>query len=282
MRIDEFKAKAPQGFSRTNRYAVYFDNPKVMVSTAHLPMILMFCEKVDLPGINLNTTPIRDYGEIRETPYEVNYDPITLSFYVDTNMIVKGYFDAWIKGVQNPTNRNFNYYKDYTCSKMTIEVQDINDQTKYKAELFDVYPKTVSPITLSYENRGIMKMQVTMVYRYWKASPMNSEAATSIGAINPALGKNAVAKILGKTSSPGDIPFEGVNQGVVGPNSILGMNYRDVFSDFEVDRFGKEPFTDWYSTQLKFNNFSSETATSITGVTGLTGIAPNVETFRVF
>lgn len=257
MRIDEFKAKAPHGFSRTNRYAVYFDNPSVMINTSNLPMILMFCDRIDLPGLNLNTTQIREYGEIREMPYEFNYDPIPMSFYVDTDMMVKTYFDRWIKSVQNPTNRNFNYYKDYTCGKMSIEVQDLNDNTKYKVELFDAYPKTLFPVSMGYENKEIMRMQVVMAYRYWRSAPMNSQAAVSVGSINP-FNPNSGSSVFNLSNPQGE------------------QSFRDIFSEFSVERFDSAPWTDWRRTQEQFNNYGAESQT------GVTGIVPDVQTFRVF
>lgn len=244
MKISEFKAKAGSGLARTNRYAVNFSLPATLSGNYDLPMILMFCERVEIPGLNVNTVPIRDYGEIREMPYEFNYDPIPMSFYVDTEMQVKKFFDDWIMSVQNPTNRNFNYYKDFTSAKLTIEVQDLNDYTKYKVELFDAYPKTVSPVTLSYEDKNIMRMQVMFAFRYWRSG------------------------VYGIGGSGSFLPVLQAGE---------QLSYRDGFAGFDSSTYR---YNDWRQVQRQFNEYISEKANSVTGST--TGyIANDVEIFPV-
>ncbi len=98
----------------------------------------------------------------------MNYEPITLSFFVDANMNVKKLFDAWINSIQLQDTRKFNYYDSYTCP-MKIYVQDTAEQNRYIVELFEVYPKTVNAIQLDYASRDVMKLQVTMMYKYWRS-----------------------------------------------------------------------------------------------------------------
>lgn len=150
------------GLMRTARYSVILPPSAINSRT-----VAMFCEKTQLPGINYNTQPIITYGETREVPYSRMFETITLSFYVDNDMNVKKYFDAWLYKVQNPIDRTFSYYNDYT-KPITIIVEDLENVEKYQVTLHECYPKNIGSIDLDYASRDIMKLQVTFAYRYWE------------------------------------------------------------------------------------------------------------------
>lgn len=169
--IQEFVSQVKgNGIARTNRYTVLF-TPPAGVSPAALQKVLLFCDQVQLPGANFSTVQNRTFGEFREVPYEKIYDNITMSFYVDTNMEVKRLFDSWQNQISNPITRTYNYYKNY-ITNMEIEVQDINNKTRYAVTLFECYPKSISSVQLDYASKDVMKLQVGMQYKYWTVSPV--------------------------------------------------------------------------------------------------------------
>jgi hypothetical protein len=170
--LKDFISEIKRGsLARSNRYAVIFTPPS-RVNLGSLRKVLLFCDQIQLPGVNYSTTQIRTFGEFRETPYEKLYDNLTMSFYVDNDMKVKGLFDDWIGSIQDPITRKFSYYNDY-ISNMTIEIQDLQSKTRYEMTLWECYPKNISSIQLDYANKDFMKMQVTMQYKYWTATPIS-------------------------------------------------------------------------------------------------------------
>jgi hypothetical protein len=171
-KISDFVAQIGGGLARTNRFDIVFTPPSSVEIEGIIPgqQLTVLCEKVQLPGLTVNTTPIRIYGEVRETPYELNYEPINMSFYVDNAMGVKIFFDKWIKSIQDPYSRYFNYYEDYICGQMDIYVQDTLDQDRYKVRLYEVYPKSVSAVQMDYVSKDVMKLDVQMMFKYWRAS----------------------------------------------------------------------------------------------------------------
>ena len=171
MKISDFISQVGKsGLARTNRYAVIMDLPNVVKGyyPEEVKKMLIFADSVQLPGLNLNTAQIRTFGEIREMPYELNYDPIQFNFLVDGDMIIKGMMDDWIKNVQQTTH-NFNYYDDYICPQVKIWVQDLDDKTKYEVVLYEAYPKTIGSVQMGYDQKDIMKLNVTMMYKHWKS-----------------------------------------------------------------------------------------------------------------
>ena len=178
--INDFITKIKSdGLARTNRFAVTFGFPAVLGGgsnpyKASAYDAALLCENIQLPGINLNTIQNRTFGEFRETPYETMYDNITATFYVDREMKIKHLFDSWllsIQGYDGPNSgtgsRTFRYYNEYTTD-MQIYVHDTMNQTYYGVSLYEVYPKTISAITLDNNSKEIMKMSVTLQYKFWR------------------------------------------------------------------------------------------------------------------
>ena len=99
MNISDFVSQIGGGLARTNRFDVVITTPSSIDIEGLIPgqELAMLCEQVQLPGLTVNTTPIKTYGEVRETPYEFNYEPINMSFYVDNKMGVKIFFDKLIE-----------------------------------------------------------------------------------------------------------------------------------------------------------------------------------------
>ena len=172
MNISDFVSQIGGGLARTNRFDVVITTPSSVDIEGLIPgqELAMLCEQVQLPGLTINTTPIRTYGEVRETPYEFNYEPINMSFYVDNKMGVKILFDKWIKSIQDPTSRTFTYYQDYICPQLDIYVQDTLDNDRYMVRLFEAYPKSVGAVQMDYASKDIMKVTVQMMFKYWRAS----------------------------------------------------------------------------------------------------------------
>lgn len=172
MRISDFKSSisSGDGLARSNRFSVVMEIPKEVTRAGVTPFqtLLLFCDQATLPGLTVNSSPVRIYGEVRETPTEFMYEPITLSFYVDQNMVIKGWFNNWIKFIQNGDTRTQKYYDQYICKQMQINVQDGIDQTRHQVHLYEVWPKSVGAIQLDYASKDVMKMSVTLQYKYWK------------------------------------------------------------------------------------------------------------------
>jgi len=168
--LNDFISKVKQdGLARNNRFLVCITpkQPYQLDPTGSwLQDVLLLCDQVQLPGTNFNTSDMRTYGETRKAPYERLYEDINMSFYVDTSMTVKYFFDNWMTYIQNPGTRNFNYYDDYT-SDITIEVQDLKNQTRYAVQLREAFPKSIGAVQLDQSNKDIMKISVNFAYKYY-------------------------------------------------------------------------------------------------------------------
>lgn len=186
--IREFLAEVKtRGLARTNRYEVRIPNfPSAGQRNARL--LSLFCDAVNLPGMNIATTPNRFYGDAYEMPYERMFDPVTLSFYMDSGLELKTGFDIWMARIINPETRELNYYKNYV-QDIEIRVINVDESEPYGLKLYEAYPKSINSIQLDATGREVMKLQVTMQYRYWM--PMSSGAQATPLPANPFAGYRA-------------------------------------------------------------------------------------------
>lgn len=191
--LKEFVAAVKsEGLMRNNRFSVFFNIPSSVSAIKDLRKVLLFCDTAALPPVTLETTQARTFGEFREMPYNRLFDNIQLEFYVDTSMQVKLLFDSWINSIQDPISRNFNYYNNYVTD-MTIDVLDLADASRYQVTLYQAYPKAISAVQLDYANKDIMKLQVSMNYKYWISTQVDGGGSSAAGAT----GNSIIDKLLG-------------------------------------------------------------------------------------
>lgn len=180
--LNEFISKVKStGLAKTNRYRVTIATPSLMTEFMNSArLITLFCESTSLPGQVIATTEQRIMGETREFPYSKFYDNITLSFYIDNNFEVKGFFDNWLNSVSNTQNKITSYYKDYIAPTVLIEVLPMDSEVStYSITLHEAYPKGISPIQLSADSRDIAKIGVSLNYKYYTTSHVASTKSMS-------------------------------------------------------------------------------------------------------
>lgn len=166
--LKDFIAQVRNGMAKSSHFIVQLTLPEELIGTESVNMnkIIMFCDQAQLPGISFGTNPVRSYGEVKEVPYEKLYEPVNLSFYVDSDMIVKRLFDKWMALVQDPQTRDFNYPKRYMTNSIDIIVENTQGENIYKCTLHNCYPKAVAPIQLDYAAKDVMKLSVNLSYQY--------------------------------------------------------------------------------------------------------------------
>jgi hypothetical protein len=161
--------------AHSNKYSAVFYLPKTLqsssensdaTSNANLQRLTLLCDSVSIPGLSLITNDVAVYGEARQMPTQRLFSDMNMTFYVDHEMNAKRFFDSWMDTIINPNTRSAYYYNDYIANA-DIYVHDINTNVTYKVTLKECYPKAIQQIDMSYASRELMKMQVTLQYKYY-------------------------------------------------------------------------------------------------------------------
>lgn len=165
------------GLARTSRFNVVITPPKALLSNINNNNLILLCDKIDLPTISLATNDVQVYGESRAMPYQKMYDKVRLSFYVDMNMDIKKFFDRWLQIIIHPKSKNHYYYDDY-ITNIDIVVNNVAEKSIYKMTLNECYPSSIDGISLDYASKDIMKLNITINYKYFEISEFTNSGVT--------------------------------------------------------------------------------------------------------
>lgn len=221
-KITDFIAQTKsRGMMRSNRYEVVVPFPSKDSNT--MKLATLFCDSLSLPGINVASTPARVFGEGREMPYERTYEPIQLSFYCDSNLEIKKAFESWIDLIINPQTRAIQYYNTY-IKDIQIYVQTVEDNTTYSVTLYEAYPKSIQAIQMSYDSKEVMKVNVTMQYKYWKSSNTNVNGQSNNLRFNNSYSFDSFGTF--QSGDPVGISTgTGARQSIIYDNSVPAMDF---------------------------------------------------------
>ncbi len=164
----------------------FFKNKKGSRANRLLPL---YCKSVDLPDMNIATTPYKLFGEERETPTHRTFGNLTATFYVDSNLEVKQLFEAWVGMVIDPVNRTVQYRDNYVSSSSTLMIlnKDMGNgkdyysdgDLVYSVEFEELYPKTINAIPMTYQGSAAMELTVQFAYKSWSGARMETIDLTS-------------------------------------------------------------------------------------------------------
>lgn len=164
------KVKTEGLLTGTHYYVVFGDQTGREIS--------LMCDSVNLPGMTNATTDYRLFGENREVPYLPIYPNLDLSFISDREMKVKQYFEQWSNAVVDKTTRAVGYYSNYV-KQLDIIVTDKEGKAVYCARVFEAYPKAIQDIRFGFDNKDIIRVSVSLAFKYWKQIPVD-EAGNDI------------------------------------------------------------------------------------------------------
>ena len=134
--------------------------------------INIHCDSVSMPGHDLQTQTVQ-YGSAPEEDMVVAHGyggQISASFYADSFLRERHFFEMWQKMAVNHTTHKAKYYDDYVGKMQIYQLasDNLQDQPSYGIEASEVYPATVSAVEYSYgSSNQIVKINVGFNYRRW-------------------------------------------------------------------------------------------------------------------
>ena len=171
--VEKIRAAAG-GFAKGNRYNVTIIPPSDLFGDPAISQAQFLCEAVSLPtkGIASNAQDI--YGPPREIPYRETFTEAALSFILDDDFSIKGFFDSWQAAIINPETGNVaNYWTNFVgaikISRLSNDATSFTDaNSSYNIELREAYPSAVGEIALGHtQGNEILRLSVTFKYRKW-------------------------------------------------------------------------------------------------------------------
>lgn len=163
------------GFQK--RYAVnhsYLQKTKFCFVSHATPHLTLFCQNVDLPGVNgnpaLQPTPLIDIPRAGD---KIMFDPLTITFLIDEDLKVYEELFNWMTGYMFPQkDKQYSDLKKrggpYADLSMIMLKNSNNDNLKIRFE--DAFPVSLSPISMSVSEdaTSVITADVTFYYKLYR------------------------------------------------------------------------------------------------------------------
>lgn len=166
--LDQFvQTVSKSGLARDNRFEVTIPGA---------PFESLLCESASLPGVNLVNRTQRLTGPAHIRPTNIEYGGVAqLTFYVDTDMRVKKYFDDWIHQAISPGSFVVNYQYKY-ATNIIITQLDENDEVTYAVTLIDAFPSAIAEMRVNHNSQSTFhRLGVSFSYRYWQTDDITND-----------------------------------------------------------------------------------------------------------
>lgn len=131
------------------------------------------CHNATFPQRSLLTSEHRQNSAPFRVPYSSTYDPVTFSFYADSTLDTREYFEIWQGAVVNFGTNTMNFYDEFVADIKMFQLNDLGEDS-YSVELIEAYPINIGIVDSSYaQQNAYQTITVTMSFRSWK--PNNND-----------------------------------------------------------------------------------------------------------
>jgi hypothetical protein len=199
--IVDFIHNFKSDFSKPSRFEVTI--PKIPGGLNSTKTNLMYrCESAELPSITYATLE-QKFGSnpIEKYPYQVQFNDLSLTFIVGSDMDEKKFFDSWMELIVPSSTYNMNYKEKYVTD-VRITQFDSTDIPTYAVDLMDAYPITVNQLDLDWSStESYHKLTVVFAYTYWMpiTNPKAETVRTAVAQPSRGPNKNNINPELNKT-----------------------------------------------------------------------------------
>ena len=178
--LDKFKTAINYGgVLKGSRYEVIIKVPTYLQGKwGRFSDTLMYrCEAARLPGLQFASAdgPARlGYGPIERTPYNVNYEEISLTFIMDAKTMVHNFFYDWCNSIFNfnggggmnaATAGVYEVgYKNNYATDIDIAVYKDTGKPALKAKLFKAFPMALPAVPMNWNDSDVVKLTIPFTY----------------------------------------------------------------------------------------------------------------------
>lgn len=144
-------------------------------------LLSFLCDTANLPGQSLQLIDYKPqgFGEVQKRPFNVSFDNISLTFFIDNKFGVLNYFNYWFQEIMNTgsefqgqqstfkdrTPREINYFRDYTTTMVIRFFASGNPDNYIEYVMKDVYPIQIGQVSLGWEQSDtIAKLPVEFTF----------------------------------------------------------------------------------------------------------------------
>lgn len=180
-----------RGVVRTNSFLAYIVPPRGLRNKyGDTKKFIIRCDSASIPSASLINHELYRYGYgVQESaPYSLQFEPINLSFIMDSQAEIYTFFYRWMNTIinYNTGSRGINsvnapghyayevgYKSDY-ATQVRVAVYNEKAQNIIQITLNDAFPTSISEIQMNWaDDNQIVKINVPMYYRDFSIETIN-------------------------------------------------------------------------------------------------------------
>ena len=169
--INDFKAKLAGGGARANQFKVTMPFPGYAQVGGEIEDLAFLCRSTSLPGMTVPSFNVPFRGRSIKIAGDRTIEDWSVTVYNDTDFKLRNAFERWSNGINNMTdNEGLTNPADYQVDAF-VDQLDRNGATIKSYTLRGVFPTTIAPIELTYdEATAIEEFAVTFAYQYFETN----------------------------------------------------------------------------------------------------------------
>lgn len=159
--IDQFKANLIGGGPRANRFKVFIPRTGNKIE--------FLCRAASMPGSSFGEIAIKHMGNTLKLPGDRVFENWTVSILNDVNFEVRNGLEAHMSEIAGTSDSRGSTTLDYMVDRAFVEQLDKADNVLARYEFFNMYPQSVAPITLDYEQgEAIETYDAVFSFSHWE------------------------------------------------------------------------------------------------------------------
>ena len=158
--IDEFKAQLIGGGPRANRFRVFIPRAGNRIE--------FLCKAAAIPAATLGEIPVNFRGHILKLAGDRTFEDWSATIINDSEFSARSALEAWQQDIQELDSGVGMASNDYLLSRAFVEQLGKDDAVLARYEFFNMFPKNIAAIELSYETvDALEEFQVDFTYSHW-------------------------------------------------------------------------------------------------------------------
>ena len=172
--IHEFQSRFKGGV-RPNLFVC-----RVQPATGALPNFEFHCKGTSLPASTVGNIDVPYHGRQLKVPGDRTFADWTATVFNDSGMIIRGYFEEWMAGMQAHEENTSSLSYPYGSATVQQLARDGSNMRTYI--ISSMYPTEVAAIDLAWDsNDAVEEYAVTFAVNHWHAGPGLVSAGTDSG-----------------------------------------------------------------------------------------------------
>ena len=172
--IHQFQSEFKGGV-RPNLFSCSIGGPDI-----GFPGFEFHCKGTSLPASTIGNIPVPYHGRQLMVPGDRTFADWTATIFNDSGMIIRGYFEEWMAGMQAHEENTSSLSYPYGSATVQQLARDGSNMRTYI--ISSMYPTEVAAIDLAWDsNDAVEEYAVTFAVNHWFAGPGTVSAGSDSG-----------------------------------------------------------------------------------------------------